>query len=81
MEEIEKRDKETPRPATLVKRYGTTDYVCDSKVELYRDGKTYSIRKGILRDNCVCNQLSIKDLGILGRKINDIINKINNNEL
>lgn len=48
----------------------------DSKVELCKDGKdTWFIRKGMFRHNCVTDSLTIKDLSILMRKIDKIVNK------
>ena len=60
------------KPPTLVKRYGTVDDICNDKVELVKDGKTWFIRKGMYRDNCVCDGLSLKDLITLVHKINKV---------
>lgn len=65
------------KPPTLVKRYGTIDDTCDDKVELCKDGKTWFIRKGMYRDNCVCDSLSVKDLEKLKIKIDTILGRKN----
>jgi len=39
-----------------------------------KDG-SYYIRKGILRKHCVIDKLSVKDLAILMRKIDKVVNK------
>lgn len=57
----------------IVKRYGLTKPICDSRVELVKDGKTWFIRKGSMRDNCVVDELTKKDLMTLMVKIDKIL--------